>query len=293
MLIALAGWALASYDYNLLVLALDNIAKDLNLSSVQVGVLGTLISLVSIFVPIIIGQLMDSYGRKIMWMISLLIAALATGFTALVQDYWQLAVVRMLASAFGLAELGISITIVNESVGPAFRGWIYSWVQGGWPLGVFLASAVYLLVIGYGWRYVFLLGIIPLIVIAIGRYYIKDPVRFENLKKIRELLKRGVPMDKIKEMEEFRTDLEQVKRSTIAQVFATPGYVRNQLIKVMIAWFFYASSWMLTNVFISYYLSKFYNWDPTYTGFVLLISGGLGYFFYPLGGFIGEYIRYF
>jgi hypothetical protein len=31
---------------------------------------------------------------------------------------------------------------VNESVGPKFRGWIYSWVQSGWPFGVFLASGI-------------------------------------------------------------------------------------------------------------------------------------------------------
>ena len=40
ILIALAGWALASYDVNLLVLALPDIAKSLHISEVGLGVLG-------------------------------------------------------------------------------------------------------------------------------------------------------------------------------------------------------------------------------------------------------------
>jgi len=38
--VALAGWSLASYDVNLLVLALPAIAKDLNISQAGLGFLG-------------------------------------------------------------------------------------------------------------------------------------------------------------------------------------------------------------------------------------------------------------
>jgi predicted MFS family arabinose efflux permease len=137
---------------------------------------------------------------------------------------------------------------------------------------------------------VFLAGIIPIIVVVIGRYFIKEPVRFENLKRMRSLVKSGYDAKKLSEVLEYRVDLNEVNKNTLRQIFATPGYVRNQLIKVMIAWFFYASSWMLTNVFIAYFLSNFYGWDPSYVALLLLISGGIGYFFYPLGGFIGEKI---
>ena len=58
-------------------------------------------------------------------------------------------------------------TIVNEQVAAMRRGLLYSIVQGGWPLGVFLAAGVYQLFIGYGWRFVFLLGIIPLLAVIV------------------------------------------------------------------------------------------------------------------------------
>jgi MFS family permease len=79
-----------------------------------------------------------------MWMLCLAAAALFTDLTFFVQSFWQLAIVRMLASGFAQAELAVSITLVNEQVSARRRGLLYSIVQGGWPLGVFLASGVYL-----------------------------------------------------------------------------------------------------------------------------------------------------
>ncbi|MEM4090507.1 MAG: MFS transporter [Thermoplasmatales archaeon] len=288
--VALAGWALASYNYNLLVVAFPNVASALHLTEIQVGEVGTVISIVSIFVPIGMGYWMDAKGRRIVWMAALTISAVFTGLTAFVTNFAELVAFRAIASSFGLSELGISITIVNESLGPKMRGWLYSWVQGGWPLGVFIASGMYLAFISFGFRIVFAIGAIPLIVVIIGRYWIKEPERFENLQKVKNLLKQGVPRDQIKGIEQFSADLDQAGKVTFRQIFLTRGYVRTQLIKVMTTWFFYASSWMLTNVFISAYLVEYYHWSATYIATLLLISGGLGFFFYPLGGFIGEKI---
>ena len=84
-------------------------------------------------------------GRRRMWMLCLTAAAVFTGMTYFVANFWQLTVMRMLASGFAQAELAVSITIVNEQVPARHRGLLYSLVQGGWPLEVFLASGVYLL----------------------------------------------------------------------------------------------------------------------------------------------------
>lgn len=288
--IALAGWALASYNYNLLTVEFPIVADALNLTPVQVGEIGTIISLASIFVPILVGYWMDAYGRRLMWMVALGISAAFTGLTAIVTNFWELALFRALASSFGLAELGVSITIVNESLGPKQRGWLYSWVQAGWPLGVFIASGTFLAFNRFGWQVVFAIGAIPLILVMIGRLWIKEPDRYLNLKKIRELLKQGKKKEEIAGFAEYAVDLDEAKKVTFVQIFRTPGYVRTQLIKVMVTWFFYASSWMLTNVFISEYLVHFYGWSANYVATLLLVSSGIGYFFYPLGGYFGERI---
>lgn len=83
---------------------------------------------------------MDTLGRKHMWMLCLTATAAFTGLTYFAENFWQLMVMRMLASGFAMAELAVSITIVNEQVPARHRGLLYSLVQGGWPLEAFLAS---------------------------------------------------------------------------------------------------------------------------------------------------------
>ncbi|MDX6379121.1 MAG: hypothetical protein QOI57_145, partial [Rubrobacteraceae bacterium] len=137
IIVTLAGWSLASYDLNLLVLTVPDVSQDLNLSSTLVGSLIFFVSAAQFVVTLFVGYGMDTLGRKRMWMLCLAAAALFTGLTFFVQSFWQLAIVRMLASGFAQAELAVSITLVNEQVSARRRGLLYSIVQGGWPLGVF------------------------------------------------------------------------------------------------------------------------------------------------------------
>jgi hypothetical protein len=60
-----------------------------------------------------------------MWMLCLTAAAVFTGLTYFAVTFWQLAVMKMLASGFAIAELAVSITIVNEQVPARHRGLLY------------------------------------------------------------------------------------------------------------------------------------------------------------------------
>lgn len=159
ILIALAGWALASYDVNLLVLALPDIARDLNISETKLGVLGLIVYGAQFIITLFAGSAMDHIGRRKVWMFCLAGSAVFTGLTYFVQDFWQLVLVRALASGFAYSELAVSITLVNEQVPAKYRGFLYSIVQGGWPLGIFFASGVYLIFADFGWRIVFYLAL--------------------------------------------------------------------------------------------------------------------------------------
>ena len=142
---ALMGWSLASYDVNLLVLALPDIAKSLDISQAALGTLGFFVYAAQFCITIFAGYGMDTFGRRKVWMFCLTGSAVFTGLTYFVEGFWQLVAVRALASGLAYAELAVSITIVNEQVPAARRGLLYSIVQGGWPIGVFLASGVYLM----------------------------------------------------------------------------------------------------------------------------------------------------
>ncbi len=286
--VALAGWALASYDFNLLVLTFPDISQSLHLSPSLVGSLGLIIYAAMFIITFLAGYGMDQLGRKWMWMFCLTAAAIFTGLTYFVQNFWELAVVRALASGFANSELAISITLVNEQVPSARRGLLYSIVQGGWPVGVFLASGVYLLFNQFGWRTVFVFGVVPIIVVIFGRYWVKESDRFLHLQQVREAVAAGDEARTEELLARYEVDTSEVTKVTLAQLFASPGTVRRRIVLLTVVWLFYSTSWVATNVYIAYWLTHYRTWTANGAGRLLLISGGIGFFFYILGGLAGE-----
>src|SRR6202041_1516883 len=230
ILIALAGWTLASYDVNLLVLALPDIARSLHISEAGLGVLGFSVYGAQFCITIWAGYAMDRFGRRRIWMYCLTGTALFTGLTYLVQDFWQLVLVRAIASGLAYAELAVSITIVNEQVPAKHRGLLYSIVQGGWPLGVFLASGVYLTFGRLGWRFVFLLGVLPIAAVIFGRFFVRESDRFEQVKSLRKAVRQGDQAAVEALLLKRKVTVEPEGRVTIRELFADPGPIRRQLV---------------------------------------------------------------
>ena len=285
---ALAGWALASYDLNLLTLTLPDIRQGLGLSSFLVGALGFIVYAAQFTLTMFVGYGMDTLGRKWMWVLCLSGAAIFTGLTFFVQNYWQLALVRALASGLAFSELAVSITIVNEQVPARRRGLLYSVVQGGWPLGVFLASGVYLAFIGFGWRFVFLLGVIPILMVLVGRLFIKESDRFRHVQEVKAAREAGDRERVDALLQEYDVETGELEEVTVKQLFATSGYVRRQLTLLTITWVFYGASFVATNFYITDFLTQNKGFTGSQAGTLLLVSGGVGFLFYVLGGLLGE-----
>ncbi|HWU59886.1 MAG TPA: MFS transporter [Microbacteriaceae bacterium] len=288
IIIALAGWSLASYDSNLLTLTMPQIAKDLHLSASVLGVLEFIVFGAEFVVALFVGWGMDHLGRKRMWMWCLGIAGVFTGLTFFVQDFWQLALARAIASSFAFAELAVSVTLVNEQVPAKRRGFLYSIVQGGWPVGVFLASGLYLLVGGLGWRVVYLFGVIPIILVAIGRWKVRESDRFLHMKALRTAVKNDDTQEITRLQEQRPMKVEELKQGSVRQIFATKGPVRSALTRLTITWLLYETSFVATNIYIAYWLTQVKGWTANEAATLLLFSGGIGFFFYIIGGILGE-----
>lgn len=288
IVIALAGWALASYDFNLLVLAMPNIASSLHLSSTLVGLLGFIVYAAETIITLFVGRGLDRMGRKWMWQFSLAGAALFTGLTYFVANYTELAIVRALASGFAMSELAISVTLVNEQLDAKYRGLLYSVVQGGWPLGVFLASGAYLAFIHFGWRTVFLIGVFPLFFVIVARTWVRESDRFLHVRRVKEALKSHDQSEVDRLLRIYPVDVDEVTKISWKQLFLGKGYVRRQITLLTIVWFSYATSYVATNVYITYWLTTYDHWTANQAAQLLLVAGGIGFFFYVLGGFMGQ-----
>lgn len=290
IVVAVLGWSLASFDSNLLTLTMPAIAADFHVSSAVLGILGFIVFGAEFILALFVGWGMDRKGRKWMWMFCLTMAAIFTGLTFLVQAFWQLVVVRALASGFAQAELAVSITLVNEQVPAKRRGLLYSIVQGGWPLGVFMASGIFLFAqsLGLGWRSTYLFGVIPLIIVAIGRMWIKESDRYVHLRAMRKAVAEHdtAEIDRLNAERPMR--VEEMEQGSVRQLFATPGPVRSTLIRLTITWLLYSTAYVATNVYITYWLTHVKGWSEGGTAALLMVCGGIGFFFYILGGSLGE-----
>jgi SHS family lactate transporter-like MFS transporter len=79
---------------------------------------------------------------------------------------------------FGVAmggEWGIGSALTMETIPPSARGFVSGLLQIGYPSGYFLASlAVYLFYDRLGWRYMFVLGVIPAVLVYFIRHGVEE-----------------------------------------------------------------------------------------------------------------------
>ncbi len=167
---AYLGWTLDAFDFFLMVFMFKDISAELH-SSMQVVSTAVLLTLgmrpVGAF---LFGRLGDRFGRKptLVWnILAYSVLELASGFAP---NMTTLLIVRAL---FGVAmggEWGIGSALTMETIPPSARGFVSGLLQAGYPSGYFLASlAVYLLYDRLGWRYMFVLGVIPAVLVFFVR----------------------------------------------------------------------------------------------------------------------------
>lgn len=288
--VALFGWALASFDFNIYVLTIADIAKTLKMPATEVGLVGFFIYAGEFIGSLFFGMMMDHKGRRFAWLAALAGATVFTGLTYLAQNFWELSTVRALADFFAYAELAISVTIVNEELPAENRGFLYSIVQAGWPLGVVWAAIAYVGGIHWGWRTLFLFSVPPLFIVALARIWIKEPRRWLHLKEIRQALKGGDQKRADELKEEYDIETEQIHKPSITQLFTSSGENRRQFIVLGLVWFFYGCSYTATNAYIVYWLTKYHKYPITSVAWMLLASAGIGFFIYIFAGWLGQRI---
>ena len=127
------------------------------------------------------GPLADRFGRVRVVMLAILCYSLFTFLGALAQNWWQLAVFRLLAG-FGIGgEFVGAATFVAEELPEDRRVMGTGVMNSGYYVGVFIAAALnYLVGAHYGWRAMFALGGLPALFIAYVRIYVHEPARWRN-----------------------------------------------------------------------------------------------------------------
>ena len=172
---AYLGWTLDAFDFFLMVFMFKDISAELH-SSMQVVTTAVLLTLGMRPVgALLFGRLADRFGRKptLMWnILAYSLLEMASGFAPTMTT---LLIIRAL---FGIAmggEWGVASALTMETIPPSARGFVSGLLQSGYPSGYFLASlAVYVFYDRLGWRYMFVLGVLPAVLVFFIRRGVEE-----------------------------------------------------------------------------------------------------------------------
>ena len=197
---AWGGWALDGMDsfiYSLvLVPALTELLPRSGIPATpgNVGFYGSVLFalfLIGWGVSMIWGPIADRFGRVRTLTLTILCYSLFTFLCGVVTDLWQLAALRFLAGIGIGGEWSMGGTFVAEEWPEDRRKAGGSYMHTGYYFGFFLAAiANYVVGTRYGWRWMFVVGGTPALLITFIRYGVRESATWQH----REAVSRHPPM---------------------------------------------------------------------------------------------------
>lgn len=285
--VAFFAWMFSVYDYILFGILLPVIAANFHMSTSSTAALATWVALGTFFVSLTVGPITDYFGRRNALVLTTAGAALSSGLTGLTMSPLYLILVRAI-SGLGYSEQAVNTTYLSEVFGSEKRGLSYSFIQGGWPVGVlFAALTTGVLLPVVGWRGVFFVATIPALIIIVLRMRLKESHRFKNLQHARRIDPRTVD-NAHKYQQELGVDVLKAKKFTIWQLFDRD--TRKHVIFLSLA---FILNWFGVQVFIVFattILTHAKGISFSNSLFLLVLSNAIGYVGYIVHGYLGDLI---
>jgi MFS family permease len=168
---AQTGYMLDAMDVLLYVFAVNTLKAEFHLTNAQAGLVSSATLICSAIGGIACGVLADRVGRTKTLVYTILLYSLASGGTALSTGLASLILWRGLVGIGLGGQWSAGAVLVAETWPAQHRAKAIGFMQSGWALGYLLAAGVTALVLPrFGWRVLFLTGLLPsLVAIAIRR----------------------------------------------------------------------------------------------------------------------------
>ena len=181
------GWALDAMDVQLYAVVMPTLIGLWAMSQAQAGTLATAALLFSSVGGWVAGILADRYGRVAVLRLTILWFAFFTFLSGLTQSYEQLLLTRSLQGLGFGGEWAAGAVLMSEVIDKRVRGRAVGTVQGGWSVGYGAAVLLFTIVFSVArpevaWRYLFMLGLIPALLVLWIRRYVEEPDVFTSMK---------------------------------------------------------------------------------------------------------------
>lgn len=169
------------YDNSMLTSALKYIAADLAMPEAQLGTFLALVKLGAVPAFLIV-PFADRIGRRRVFLAGVLLFSLGTLATAFTQTALQFVIAQTVTRTFMLTASAVAFVIVTEEYPAAHRGWAIGMLgalaSAGNGLGAGLFAAVESL--PYGWRALYVIGLVPLFLVPLLRRRVPETRRFAS-----------------------------------------------------------------------------------------------------------------
>ena len=244
------------YDVFLLSLNLKQIQADLGIPEAQLGLLGGLVRAGAFFsLPVTLTA--DRFGRRRLLLVTILGYTLCTGATALAPNALFFVIFQFLARVFAGAEGAIANVVVAEEFDAKNRGWGIGALGALSACGGGLAALAFAFVnvLPFGWRSLYAVGLVPLLIVAHLRRSLPETARFDALERQRVEFHAAPPLAPVRDL---------VRRY--------PGRL------AMLAFAVFSIQIVLgpSLFFSSKYLQDVHAWTPGHVTFLTLVGGLVG-----------------
>lgn len=170
------------FDQMALAQLLPAIRHEMHLDEWQTGLLISFTNVGTVLAYLLVRQA-DRWGRKRLLTITIAGYTIATFLTGLVSTAIPFAILQMLARIFLIGEWAISMVYAAEEFPASRRGSVIGIISAFGSFGAVLCAAIVPILVRspLGWRTVYFVGTIPLVLLALTRRGLNETARFEAL----------------------------------------------------------------------------------------------------------------
>jgi len=170
-----------NHDLSLLNTSLKHIAGSLHVDETDLGYFVAFVRLSGLLALVIIPAA-DLIGRRRLFLISIIGMSAGTALTGFSQTATQFVLVQMGARGFMLTACAMAVVILVEEFPAKHRGWAIGMLGTASVLGHAVGTKLFAGIdaMPYGWRTLYVLGVIPIFRLPMFRRGTYEPKRFQQ-----------------------------------------------------------------------------------------------------------------